>query len=402
MAHLFLPDADCVARIHGQLEHLLKIQAGSPFSGRVVRLSQEGLSTLVETAFWADLQSNEGRTTRVRLAVASPDQVPGAVCFACPIRYEVPEIVKLAPAVPLGYYLGVTQGDNGFQIWGFAHELGIRALDTIAIETAEPGTVRVDVGPYRPFAILDGRSNEIIAATGTDLAHFLQRKLEKAFPPSDILETQAIWRECLALADLVRMILSDGHGGAVLIVPTDSEDSLKYLSPFPYRFKVANTSVSDVIRTELSDTDAQGKVFQDLLQAPIPEELKNRILSKFPRSTWLGWRAAMQAVAALAGVDGAVVMTRDLSLLGFGAKIEFKPGSDVPVNKFQAKPGDQPVVSSRIEDLGGMRHQSAARFIEANKGAVAIVVSQDRHVSVMNWDDTLNSVSVVRNAEWWV
>jgi hypothetical protein len=95
-------------------------------------------------------------------------------------------------------------------------------------------------------------------------------------------------------------------------------------------------------------------------------------------------------------------MTRDLKLLGFGAKIEFRPGSDVPVIRFQAKPGKQPVVSSRLEDLGGMRHQSAARFIEANRSAVAIVISQDRHVSVMNWDDTLSSVSVVRNAEWWV
>jgi hypothetical protein len=95
-------------------------------------------------------------------------------------------------------------------------------------------------------------------------------------------------------------------------------------------------------------------------------------------------------------------MTHDLKLLGFGAKIEFKPAADVPVNKLQAKPGEQPVLRSRLEDLGGMRHQSAAQFIEANKSAVAIVVSQDRHVSVMNWEDTLNSVSVMRNAEWWV
>ena len=111
-------------------------------------------------------------------------------------------------------------------------------------------------------------------------------------------------------------------------------------------------------------------------------------------------RAALQAIAPLGGVDGAVVMTRDLRLLGFGAKIEFRPGSDVPVNKFQA--GNQLIVPSRLQDLGGMRHQSAARFIEANRNAVAIVVSQDRHVSVMNWDDTLNSVNVMRNAEWWV
>ena len=262
--------------------------------------------------------------------------------------------------------------------------------------------MRVDVGPFRPFAVLDGRSNEIIESSGMDLAHFLQRKLEKALPPADFLETQAVWRECLALADLVRMILDDGHGEAVLIVPSNTDDWLQSLSSFPYRFKVADTSVRDVIRTELSDTDAQGKLFLDLLQTPLPDELKNRINSNFPRSTWGGARAAMQAIAPLSGVDGALVMTRDLKLLGFGAKIEFRLGSDVPVNKFQAKPGHQPVLPSRLEDLGGMRHQSAARFIAANKSAVAIVVSQDRHVSVMNWEDTLGAVNVVRHAEWWV
>jgi hypothetical protein len=399
MTRLFPPEADCVARIHAQLERLA---TGTPFSKFVVRLTQRGVSTLVETAFWAGLRSNEGRTAHVRLAVASPEHVPGAIRFASPIAYEASEIARLAPAVPPGRCLGVVQVDDGFQIWGFAHRLATSALKTVVVETTEPGTVRVDVGPFRPFAVLDGRLNEIIEAIGSDLAHFLQRKLEKVFPPADILETQAIWRECLALADLVRMILDEGHGGAVLIVPTDTDDSMKSLRPFPYRFEVADTSVRDIIRTELSDTDAQGKLFLDLLQAPLPDELKNRINSNFPRSTWGGARAAMQAIAPLAGVDGAVVMTRDLKLLGFGAKIEFKPGLDVPVNKFQAKPGRQPVVPSRLEDLGGMRHQSAARFIAANKGAVAIVVSQDRHVSVMNWEGTLSSVNVVRNAEWWV
>jgi hypothetical protein len=296
MTRLFPPEADCVAQIHAQLERLVEIMS-PPFSERVVRLTREGISTLVETAFWVGLQSNEGRTTRVRLAVASPDHVPGAIRFASPIPYKSSEVVGLGPAVPEGRYLGAVQVDDGFQIWGFAPALAIRALKTVTVETTEPGTLRVDVGPFRPFAVLDGRSNEIIAATGTDLAHFLRRKLEKAFPPADFLETQAIWRECLALADLVRMILEDGHGGAVLLVPSDTDDWLKSLSSFPYRFKVADTSVRDVIRMELSDTDAQGKLFMDLLQIHLPDELKNRINSSFFRSTWGGARAATQAIA---------------------------------------------------------------------------------------------------------
>ena len=128
MTRLFPPEADCVARIHAQLEHLAKIKSGSPFSELVVKLTRVGLSTLVETAFWAGLESNEGRTTRVRLAVASPEQVPGATRFAYPIAYDASEIVNLAPAVPSGRCLGAVQLDDGFQIWGFAHGRAIRAL----------------------------------------------------------------------------------------------------------------------------------------------------------------------------------------------------------------------------------------------------------------------------------
>jgi len=104
MTRLFPPEADCVAQIHAQLERLVEIMS-PPFSERVVRLTREGISTLVETAFWVGLQSNEGRTTRVRLAVASPDHVPGAIRFASPIPYKSSEVVGLGPAVPEGRYL---------------------------------------------------------------------------------------------------------------------------------------------------------------------------------------------------------------------------------------------------------------------------------------------------------
>jgi hypothetical protein len=87
-------------------------------------------------------------------------------------------------------------------------------LAIVTVEITEPGTVKVDIGPFRPYAALGGRSNHIIEATRWDLAHYLQRKLAKALPKDDLLEEQLIWQECLALADLVRVILSDGHGGA--------------------------------------------------------------------------------------------------------------------------------------------------------------------------------------------
>jgi hypothetical protein len=398
---LFPPDAHCLVQIHAQIERLVK--SSIRYSKFDHGFTQEQLSTLIEEAFWASLRSNEGRPTRVRLAVATPEQFPGATAFASPLRYEESEIVKLAQAVPLDGCLGVALANGTLQIWGFA---GWRGPATVTIEITEPGTVRVDVGPFRPYAVLDGRTNDVIGATGWDLAYYLQHKLAKALPNDDVLETQAVWRECLALADLVRMILSDGHGGAVILVPSETGEWSESLKPFLYRLKTPDTTVRDVIRKELNDEDNKGKVVEEFLQAAPSDD---RVIGAFyhalgaflPRNDG-GQRRAIEAIAPLAKVDGAVVMTRDMQLLGFGAKIEFRPDRDVPVCKFKPSPGDQEVIDSRLEDLGGMRHQSAARFIAANKGAVVIVVSQDRHVSVMNWEDALKSVCVVRNAEWWV
>jgi hypothetical protein len=97
-------------------------------------------------------------------------------------------------------------------------------------------------------------------------------------------------------------------------------------------------SVRAAIRKELNDAHSQGKVIEELLQAaPSDDRVIGdfyRAIGAFHQSNNGGQREAIGAIASLAKVDGAVVMTRDLKLLGFGAKIEFRPGSDVPVNKF--------------------------------------------------------------------
>jgi hypothetical protein len=96
------------------------------------------------------------------------------------------------------------------------------------------------------------------------------------------------------------------------------------------------------------------------------------------------------------------VVTRDLQVLGFGAKIVVRSDAAPQVCIFHQEPSKQERVLSPLEDLGGTRHQSAARFTAANKEAVALVISQDRHMSVMHWYEPIGSVAVVRNAEWWV
>jgi len=50
-------------------------------------------------------------------------------------------------------------------------------------------------------------------------------------------------------------------------------------------------------------------------------------------------------------------------------------------------------------DLGGTRHQSAAHFANAQPGAVAVVVSQDGHVSFISSDPDTRDLIVIQHAE---
>jgi len=110
----------------------------------------------------------------------------------------------------------------------------------------------------------------------------------------------------------------------------------------------------------------------------------------------------IRRVASLARVDGALVITKDLGVLGFGAKISTEPDIAKEVCIFRSVPVEQRASLSPVETIGGARHQSAARFIAQNHEAVALVISQDNHMKIMHWWGQGDHVAVVQDAEWLV
>ena len=57
------------------------------------------LAEILEIAFWASLTSNEGRPTRVRLAIVPAGALQNVRQFTHPLTYSEDELAKLAPAV---------------------------------------------------------------------------------------------------------------------------------------------------------------------------------------------------------------------------------------------------------------------------------------------------------------
>jgi hypothetical protein len=108
---------------------------------------------------------------------------------------------------------------------------------------------------------------------------------------------------------------------------------------------------------------------------------------------------AAHLVADLTHVDGAVVMTTGLDVLGFGGEIA----------------GDLPEISRvmRARDLEGMerewvrtdrvgtRHRSAYRLCHVLRDALAVVVSQDGGLRFIRWHkDAVTYWEQVATAPW--
>ena len=89
-------------------------------------------------------------------------------------------------------------------------------------------------------------------------------------------------------------------------------------------------------------------------------------------------------LAVLTQIDGAVLIRPDLSLIGFGAKL--KPGEqNEDALIYDIDPLDHDHDDGQVfhatESIGGMRHRSAARFVQDNPDSLAIVKSEDGIVS---------------------
>jgi sensor domain DACNV-containing protein len=398
---LFTATNASVIAIHQQLNHLAMIRLGAPsFDGLGALPTPDQLASFLETAFWASLRTEEARVTSFSATLAARQDVPGATVLKNTVSYDENQVAKIAPAMPLGGCLGVSLSVEGFAIWGLARGCPGALVNSITVRVSEPGVLRVSVGPFDPFAMLDGRSDLILDGENVSLADALQRALRKPLPVDDVVETQAVWREAIAVTELARIILREGHGGTLLFVTEENEEWDRSLE-FAYRFATPDTTIPDAIRQELNDSHAFGEQLAKWSQMDLPVDVKNAGLALSASTPQRDIGNLIRPIASLARVDGAVVMTKGMRIVGCGAKIYVGHDAISTVCLLKALSGEQRVIQAPLETIGGTRHQSAARFVGAHRDAVAVVVSQDRRLSLIHWQESINSVEVIHNAEWW-
>ncbi|MBV9109213.1 MAG: hypothetical protein JO306_07395, partial [Gemmatimonadetes bacterium] len=117
------------------------------------------IETLVDGAFWASLQREEGRAPRISLAYIPPDGE--SMVLERPLRLNARELSRLAPAVERpGIHLGVWPDAGGaLRVWGTTR---LVPMATLVLEVVEPGLLVLkyrrggDFDKYGTIAVLEG------------------------------------------------------------------------------------------------------------------------------------------------------------------------------------------------------------------------------------------------------
>lgn len=188
---------------------------------------------------------------------------------------------------------------------------------------------------------------------------------------------------------LARLMRQHEHGGTLLVVPNNEnwrgsvQTDRFCFECYPYERG----------RTALGDRE---KAVRRREREEEQAEKEGGILVFFDEAgEWLVQRP-LRDIGQLTAADGATLVTYDLVLLGFGAKIKDAG------NKLREVLVSEPFEDSKKERLGlgrigGTRHQSAAAFVFDQRDAIAIVASQDGIVSFFAWDEAENRVTVTRH-----
>ena len=362
MSRQAYPAAHAVApRLHAYFAHRHQESSlrGQPDLASVPDITT--IERLIDAAFWASLRREEGYIPRISLAFLSPQQALSPLTFERPLPLIPGTLTRVSPAVERsGIHLGVWSQENQFGVWGTT-----RAIPTLCfvLEVAAPGVLVIkhhtgeELAKFVNVAVLEGDQVKIVDEDGSNVARY---PAALTFPRALGSPTSTV-HSVNILIQLAVSMRAHGRGGSLLVVPAGSESWRESIVwPMPY---IVSPPYSELARLSRENPNDAG------------------------RQTWkdaLG--RTVDAIAGLTAVDGAVVLTDQYDLLGFGAKIARRRGWAQVEQVTVTEPIAGGVAALvHPEQLGGTRHLSAAQFVQDQHDAVAFVASQDGRFTIFEW-----------------
>jgi hypothetical protein len=313
------------------------------------------IEAVIDAAFWASLRREEGYVPKISLAFVPPEHAEHPLIFERPLPLDPGILTRVAPAVERpGIHLGVWRDTDGLSVWGTARELPKLCFVT---EVAAPGLLVIKhhsgdkSGKFVNVAVLEGDQIKVVdehASSVPDCPPMLTAVLG--------IDSTASWVHSVnVLPQLAISMRLHGRGGSLLVVPSGSESWREsVVSPIQY---------------------AVSPPFSELTKLGGPGAEPGNALHR-----------VVEAIAGLTAVDGAVVLTSQYGVLGFGAKIVRRKGW-APVEQVKVTEPVEGGAAAFVhpEQLGGTRHLSAAQFVQDQRDSVALIASQDGRFTVFAW-----------------
>jgi hypothetical protein len=353
-------------------------------------LDPSQFQTFIETAYWASLQQEESRFHDFSLILMPREKMRkqyGHYVFKQPVPFNVTNVAKLAPALdPQANSVGVWINESGqLAMWGF-----VPTDDTgLTAETLDPGQLLIsfkEIGLEHFTLLLSGTRGEFVRRS---------EFLSWLVPESKTERQMDVWRkheaEVMRAVDyrnITTFMRSHRHGGTLLVVKEDSDWGLSLAPSITFAAKEAYDKVS--IDVSLRDRTIKQEEDREVIYTESP---------RFKLAIESG-KKSLETIGRLTAIDGAAVMSYELNVLAFGAKIKPK-GQGKPQRVLILEPfEDSSPKEIDLAVLGGMRHQSAAQFVFDQQDALAFVASQDGRLSAMRWDAERKLVTIIRPAEF--
>jgi hypothetical protein len=283
--------------------------------------------------------------------------------------------------------------DVGMALWEMArHERisGTASPDALVVASTRPGELSISRGDHPVIRL---RGGEVVSPTQSVLfrgpvARFflnasdelIREACERSGVHQDPEEDDGLSFSHLWFIESILLHTAElKHGGALLFVQDAVADNdARLQEAVSIKYRLPSTRPRDAllaamaVRLEHNDLDERLHERRTVK----PDDLETlEALAWHQRDLEDSSRDAAQFIGSLTAVDGAVVLTDKLRIIGFGGEVRGSgPGTDT-IHIAQNEEGDE---STAAPFTGyGTRHRSAFRFVENMEPSVAFILSQD-------------------------
>jgi hypothetical protein len=407
--------ADDVSRAQAYPPDLARYVEDHWPEGRDLGVSGATFAEVLAVAFQASMTTEEARPTRFRLLLTPAESLPESgvpnqgvlrLKFTPDRPFTSQELRRLSPAAPFeSSLIGAHEDQGKLRIWGVAHSGPAWLAPTWG------GRSRVPIWSCAPIVHVTAPGQLAVRCAGKLIAALERGEIVDA--QTDVFESQ--WLSALFLRERQRVqaehaerqqgvasptlvepalvarvtqqmvrrsiqLIRGAHHGGLILVVDPSERGHTAASELPglrlkFRFEQDEPShrfrsLLSSILVDLAASSSKPEVGWGDFVADSSPSLERLEQAVFELS---------RLMANLSAIDGALVLDKRFGLLGFGAEVS----AELPAPSEVWRALDAEAHYTEPEDIEnvGTRHRAAYRFVQANPGGLAVVISHDGGVS---------------------